>query len=431
MLIGCFTSGMDILRIIRGVVIMFKENNLFHKLSNVSISVLLLCTLFSSSALGASAATLKVDVIEYDPYPAEIGEYVDVYVKVENTGYGRADAVTIKLEPEYPFSLDSTNNAIEYIGALSPEDAAVHEYRLFVDEQAKVGTGTIEIFYQPDDGTAWFKESFDIRVGSNNFDSKGSVKLESIKCEPATFIPGDEGTISFTLSNTATSNYVSIDGNEYDTNARVQSATLKSDGNIVVENDVYEGSGVISPGDSVTLSYNVEIPETMQDGTYYLELLTIGNSHMYNSNWKVPVKVDSSSVKVIPSKPLSLINGEGTLEFDVANTHPNELTSVSVTLRSDGVKFSPETYFIGSMNPDELFTIEIQASTESEGENVPVELEVQYKNAMNSHTTVIATRDVEILVDEESSAGGTLLVGLGILLLLGVPAVVMFKRRNQ
>jgi hypothetical protein len=410
---------------------MRSDNDQISKLRNISISVLIMFTLFSSSALGASAATLKVDVIEYDPYPAVIGEYVDVYVKVENTGYGRADAVTIKIEPEYPFSLDSINNAIEYIGALSPEDAAVHEYRLFVDEQAKVGTGTINIFYQPDGGTAWFKESFDIRVGSNNFDSKGSVKLETIVCDPDTFMPGDEGTISFTLSNTATSSYVTIEGNEYDTSARVQSATLKSDGNIIVENDVYEGSGIISPGDSVTLSYNLRIPESMPDGTYYLELLTIGNSHMYNSNWKVPVKVDSASVKVIPAKPLSLVNGEGTLEFDVANTHPNELTSVSVTLRSDGVKFSPETYFIGSMNPDELFTIEIQTSAESEDAIVPVEIEVEYRNGMNEHKSITATRDVEILVDEESGVGGTLLAGFGILLLLGVPAVVMVRRRNQ
>ena len=430
MLTGWFTSGMAILRIIR-VGIMTKKNSLFRKLEILSISVLLLCTIFSSSAFGASAATLKVDVIEYDPYPAEIGEYVDVYVKVENTGYGRADAVTIRLEPEYPFSLDSENNAVEYIGALSPEDAAVHEYRLFVDEQAKVGIGSIDIFYQPDGGTAWFKESFDIRVGSNNFDSKGTVKLESIVCEPSTFMPGDEGTISFTLSNTATSNYVTIDGNAYDTNARVQSATLKSDGNIIVENDVYEGSGIISSGDSLTLSYNLKISESMQDGTYYLELFTIGNSHMYNSNWKIPVKVDSASVKVIPAKPLTLTNGEDTLEFDVANTHPNELTSVSVTLRSDKVKFSPETYFIGSMNPDELFTIEIQASTGPEDSTVPVEIEVEYRNGMNEHTTVTATRDVGVLVDEESGIGNTLLAGLGIILLLGVPAVVMFRRKNQ
>ncbi|WP_406660749.1 hypothetical protein V7O66_13030 [Methanolobus sp. ZRKC3] len=407
------------------------KNNQFYKFKNLIICIGLILTLFSSPAASSSAATLKVDVIEYDPYPAEIGEYVDVYVKIENTGHGRADSVSIKLEPEYPFSLDSEKNAVEYIGILSPEDAAVHEYRLFVDRDAKVGTGSIDIFYQADNGDAWFKESFDLRVGSNNFDSKGTVELESFICEPSVFMPGDHGTITFTLSNTATSNYVTVDGKEYDTNARVQSATLKGDGDIEVKNDVYAGSGVIAPGDSVTLSYNVEIPDELKDDTYHLELLTVGNSHVYNSNWRIPVKVDSASVKVIPSNPLSLVNGEGTLEFDVANTHPNELTSIGVTLKSDEVKFSPETYFIGTMDSDELFTIEVHALTESENSTVPVQIEVEYRNGMNEHVIVVADRDVDLLKDEENSSTGALITGFGAVALLSIPAVIMFRRKNR
>ena len=34
--------------------------------------------------------------------------------------------------------------------------------------------------------------------------------------------------------------------------------------------------------------------------------------------------------RVIPSKELQLVNGESTLEFDVANTHPNEFKSVRI-----------------------------------------------------------------------------------------------------
>ena len=42
------------------------------------------------------------------------------------------------------------------------------------------------------------------------------------------------------------------------------------------------------------------------------------------------MRVDSSNIKVIPSKELKLVNGGATLEFDVANTHPNEFNSVSI-----------------------------------------------------------------------------------------------------
>ncbi len=396
-------------------------------------SILCIGLLFSAlmaPASADSAANLKVDIIEYDPFPAQIGEYVDVSVKVENIGYGRADAVSVRLEPEYPFSLDSEKNAIKKVGILSPEDAAVKEYRLFVDDGARVGTGSVDIYYQTDSGDTWFRKTFDLKVGSASFDSKGTLQLDSVTSDPEVFMPGDRGTISFTLTNTATSNSVTIDGVEYDTNARVQSAVLKGSEGIDIKSDSYQGSGVIGPGDSLSLSYNVEVSEETADGTYYLQLSTVGNSYEYNSNWRIPLTVDSSAIKVIPSKPLVITNGEGSFEFDVANMHPNTLNSVSVRLYSDELNFAPEEYYIGSMDSDELFTIEIKATGDGEKESYPVSIEVEYKNGINEHVTEIGSREVTT-VSENEGGNNTVAAGLGIAVLLGLPAVFLYRRRKQ
>nr|WP_321497404.1 hypothetical protein [uncultured Methanolobus sp.] len=400
-----------------------------------SFYILLCIALLSTSSImpvsADSAPTMKVDIIDYDPFPAQIGEYVDVRVKIENTGFGRADAVSIKMDPEYPFSLDSQNNAVEFIGVLSPDDAAVHEYRLFVDESAKVGEGTVDVYYQIYEGGSWYKSSFDLNVGSSTFDSKGTIELTDISCDPVVFMPGDIGTVSFTLTNTATENSVTIDGTDYDTNARVQSAVLQGNGGIDVTSDSYAGSGVIGPGDSITLSYNVEVADDVTDGTYYLDLSMVGNSHSYNNNWRIPVKVDSASVKVIPSKPMVLTNGEGTLEFDVANMHPNSLSSVSVKLSADGVDFSPEEYFVGSMDSDELFTIEVDAKTDLKENVVPVTITVEYRNGINEHNTEVAVRDMKLITEEQGSGASIAVGAVAVLLMLGVPAVVFMKRRKQ
>jgi len=45
----------------------------------------------------------------------------------------------------------------------------------------------------------------------------------------------------------------------------------------------------------------------------------------------------------------------------VANTHPNEFKSVSIRPEAEDVRFYPVEYFIGPMNPDELFTIQFNA----------------------------------------------------------------------
>ncbi|WMW25979.1 hypothetical protein RE474_04465 [Methanolobus sediminis] len=406
-----------------------------EKMMKRSFYILLCIALFSTSSImpvsADSAPSMKIDIIDYDPFPAQIGEYVDVSVKIENTGFGRADAVSIKMDPEYPFSLDSQNNAVEFIGILSPDDAAVHEYRLYVDENAKVGTGTVDVYYQIYEGGSWYKSTFDLNVGSNTFDSKGTIELTDISCDPVVFMPGDIGTVSFTLTNTATDSSVTIDGMDYDTNARVQSAILYGDNYIDVTSDSYTGSGVMGPGDSITLSYNVEVADDVTDGTYYLDLSMVGNSHSYNNNWRIPVKVDSASVKVIPSKPMELANGEGTLEFDVANMHPNSLSSVSVKLSADGIDFSPEEYFVGAMDSDELFTIEVDAKTDITDETVPVTITVEYRNGINEHNTEVAVRDVKLTSEEEGSGSNLAVGAIAVLLLLGVPAVVFMKRRKN
>ena len=408
-----------------------KLNVVVSSALKVSLLAILIMVL-SSCASAAEGADLEVSVLRYEPIPAEIGEYVSVWVKVENLGYAKADDLSIRIVPDYPFSVDSSENAVVNIGILTPDNAAVHEYRLYTDTAAKQGTGTFEVWYQEDSGGTWFKKEFDLRVGSGSFDSKGTIQLigDPVK-EPEVFMPGDKGTISFTLKNSATEYTIMIDDEQYDTNARIQSASLESSEGIKVTTGTYYGNGVIGPGESVDLTYNLEVADATPDGTYYLDFSIVGSSHSYNSNWRIPVKVDSSSVRVIPSKPLTLENGEGTLEFDVANIHPNQLSSVSVKLEAQGVEFSPSEYFIGSMDSDELFTIEIGAKAVSEDITFPLDLIIHadYRNGLNEHQEQIGTRQLQHHVVETGSSSTIYLVVL-LLVLAGAGAYYFYRKRQ-
>lgn len=399
------------------------------------LRISLIIALFLSLSFVASAADgadLEVSVLRYEPVPAEIGEYVSVWVKVENLGYAKADDLSIKMVPDYPFSVDSSENAIVNVGILTPDNAAVHEYRLYTDSAAKQGTGSFEVWYQEESDGTWFKKEFELRVGSDSFDSKGTIQLvgEPVK-EPEVFMPGDEGTISFTLQNSATDYTITIDDEQYDTNARIQSASLEGTEGIKVTTGTYYGNGVIGAGESVDLTYNLVVADDTPDGTYYLDFSIVGSSHSYNSNWRIPVQVDSSSVRVIPSKPLSLENAEGTLEFDVANIHPNELSSVSVKLEAEGVEFSPSEYFIGSMDSDELFTIEIEAKAVSEDIIFPLDLVItaDYRNGLNEHTEEITTRQLQHHVVENGGGSGIYLVVL-LLVVVGAGAFYYYRKKQ-
>jgi hypothetical protein len=395
--------------------------------------VLLLSLIVASNAAATEGADLKVSILRYDPIPAEIGEYVTVSVKVENLGYAKADDLSVKIIPDYPFSIDSSDNEVVNIGILSPDNAAVEDFRLYTDPAAKQGTSTIEVWYQADSGGTWYKKEFDIRVGSDTFDSKGTIQLaEEPEKTPEYFMPGDTGTISFTLQNSASEYSITIDDEQYDTNARIQSASLAGVEGVKVTTETYYGNGVIGPGESVDLTYNIEVDENTPDGTYYLDLSIVGSSHSYNNNWRIPIKVDSSSVRVIPSKPLALENGEGTLEFDVANIHPNALSSVSVKLEAEGIEFSPSEYFIGSMDSDELFTIEVTAKAVSDDISFPLDMKIyaDYRNGLNEHSEQVDVRQLQHHMVEDGGGAGAY---IGLLLLIAIVAggYVIYKRRMK
>jgi hypothetical protein len=303
-------------------------------------TVLFMLLIFSVSAVPASAASgssnLKVTIIETNPYPAKIGEYLNLTLQVENVGGDKATDIDIAIVPEYPFSLDSEANAVKNIGVLNPGSTASKEFYLFVDKNAQKGIRTLTIRTRPSKDSQWSENKFDIRIGTETFNSKGTVELKELVSNPKVFMPGDKGTISVTLTNTATTPTVTIDGSTYDTNARIQAAALKplSDG-ITVLDSPYQEMGILSPGDSIKLTFNVKVAENAAEGTHNLELAIEGNSFDYNSIKNIPLEVDSSNIKVIPSKELKLTGGAATLEFDVANTqtqYQNPVMSVKLKI---------------------------------------------------------------------------------------------------
>ena len=306
-------------------------------------SVLLISSLFAAPASAAvGGANLKVTVIGTNPYPAKIGEYLTLTIQVENVGGDKADNVDIEIVPQYPFSLDSEANSMQNVGVLNPGRTATKEFHLFVDKNAQKGVRSIDIRTKTGKDDPWSEKSFDIRIGTETFNSKGTVELKEVVSDPKAFMPGDRGTIIVTLTNTATTPTVTIDESDFDTNARIQAAVLRplSDG-IIILDAPYEDMGLLGPGNSITLTFNVKVAEDAAEGTHNLELAIEGNSFDYNSRKNIPLKVDSSNITVIPSKELQMVDGKATIEFDVANTHPNGFNSVSIKPEAEGGEILP------------------------------------------------------------------------------------------
>ncbi len=380
---------------------------------------------------GASQAalydnSLKISLIKYDPYPVSPDSDFGVWVQLENVGDNDISAVSIEFVPKYPFSIKSGDSAIKYPGTIRKNDKIIYKFSVHVDKNAFVGTNKIEIGYRVDG--SFTKKEFDIEVGSDVVDNKGTVRLEKYALNPDVFMAEDTGTVTLTIKNSATAYTIKIDGRDYSMNAQVQSAELLGNEFIDVTSEPYYNPGIIGPGDSLELPYTIKVRDNTPDGTYFLDFALMGSARLYSLNLKIPIRVDSSSIETaLSEKPIA---NAGKVILNIANTRSNTLQAVTV-IPSGNVTFEPATYFIGTMESDELFTVKFDLKS---GNPDNVSFSLRFKNGNNWHETdpmsVALDGSKNVRTESGNSSILPVLVILGAALVLFGGFFVYMRRRR-
>ena len=137
----------------------------------------------------APAEAISVKLMKYDPYPANAGEYVTVWIKIENPGLGSPSKdVQLRVVPEYPFSLEPGETGLEEIGMLSMNDFALFDFRLRVDEDAIDGKNTLKVEYRDGVDVTWSEVELSLEVESDRVD----FEIADIDSVPLRLKPGDD-----------------------------------------------------------------------------------------------------------------------------------------------------------------------------------------------------------------------------------------------
>jgi hypothetical protein len=218
--------------------------------------------------------------------------------------------------------------------------------------------------------------------------------------EPQVFMPGDMGTITVTLENMATGEiYVEEDDETLDMNAYIASASLDGNSNLQILDRSYTDVGLLGPGDTLKLTFNVKVRNNASTGVHFVDLVIVGGSNMYDLNYRIPVKVDDRDVKVIVSNfPSTLMSEVSTVSVDVVNRRPNDITSVIVTPHADGMAFSPSDFFVGSIPEGNKSTATFTLNTMNCDEGYKdVSFTATYFNGDNLHSSDTVSREVRII----------------------------------
>ena len=208
---------------------------------------------------------------------------------------------------------------------------------------------------------------------------------------PSVLMPGDEAVVAIELENGAAQYGAGKDAGAGSASqgallsTPINRTTLEGTDEIHVTTADYQDLGMIGPDDKITVYYKIKAEDNISSGTYFLDFGVKGGYDMIQINRQIPVKVDSAAVSIaraeVPTRP--------SLSLNVANPRENTINAVTVVPYASGIVFSPDEYYIGTMDPDEVFTINfgIDSGNPSRPIKAPVNLSFtsKFKNGDNWH----------------------------------------------
>lgn len=251
---------------------------------------------------------------------------------------------------------------------------------------------------------------------------------------PAVLLPGDEAVLAIELASGAASYGVGKDaGSGSYTQAALLSTplnrtSLKSTQELEVLTEDRRDLGMIGPNDKITVYYKIRAADNISSGSYLLDFKVVGGYDMTTINREILIKVDDTPVGLARAEAaVSIFN------LNVANPRENTLNAVTIVPFAKGIVFSPDEYYIGTMDPDEVFTISfgIQSEDASKTLQNPVNLSfaAKFKNGDNWHLSQAYVTTYTPPKDNNTQSSYLLPVGAAALIVL-MAGGYLYRRRK-
>jgi hypothetical protein len=247
---------------------------------------------------------------------------------------------------------------------------------------------------------------------------------------PEILMPGDTAVLSIELESGAAQNGAGTETLAGTLSTPINGTILRGSNVIAVISPDFKDVGMIGPTDKVTLDYKIKAADNISNGTYFLDFGVSEGYETVQINREIPVKVDSSAVSIaradVPTKP--------SINLNIANPRANTVNAVTIVPSAPGIRFSPDQYYIGTMDPDEVFTISfgIDSDNPAKAINSPVNLSfvAKFKNGDTWHESEKYVTSYIPPKDNSRQNGYLLPAGAGVLILLAVGGY-LYRRKKM
>ena len=360
-------------------------------------------------------STLTISQLQYTPYPAEPGNYIDLWINVQTTQY--IQGVQCELVPQYPFSIDASENSSRAIGSLGPGQAFALKYKVRVDPSAVSGDNDLPVRCRSGSGD-WITAKMQIKVQT----SAASLMIEKVASNPNRIPPGATGTISVTIKNSA--------------NSPVRDVKIKLNVNDSTFSPIGSGVeklvGVVLGGEEKTLEFTLSPLATADSKTYSMpvdisykdELGTVYSTRDYIG---VVVGETPSLLVEISSSEITKPNTVGTVEFKIINNGLGDVKFLNVVVAQNGGAYeiaSEPSIYVGTLAGDDSETVDYKIYVGNAQGNVQIPLTLTYRDSNNQEYSQTINTQLRIYTPEELAKFGMANDGTNIwLILIGVAIV--------
>ncbi|MFH1771024.1 MAG: COG1361 S-layer family protein [archaeon] len=390
----------------------------------ILLIAMLLLSISMVSAIDATA--LSATLTRYDPQPAEPGQYVTVYIKLENSGTGTAKNLVLEILPEYPFSLDPGKSNKVYIGSLG-NNYHTAEFTLKVDEKALQGTNKLKVRYNIDEfQKIWSEKELDITVQSGD----NVFSISNIETEPTNIAPGSSGKIKVEVENFADIYFsdlsASIDLSSDDLPfAPYNSPTEKSFYQLAPNQKHEFVFNIITSPDAEAGIFKVPLTLTYSDntGTEFTKTELIGV--VVNSIPDITVTVDDTD--------LLSDNMMGTITLKIVNKGFNDVKFMNLKIKETDdfeiLSASSEEY-IGNLDSDDFETVEFNIMLK-DGQELEIPLELEYKDMNNNPYTENLAVKLKVYSAKELGQSSSKAGIWFLLIIIVVVGYFIYKQRKK
>jgi hypothetical protein len=251
---------------------------------------------------------------------------------------------------------------------------------------------------------------------------------------PEVLLPGDEAMLAIELTNGAASYGAGKDSGAGSSatgtllSTPLNKTSLASTPELQVLTDDYSDLGMIGPSDKITVYYKVRAANNISSGTHLIDFKVSGGYDMTTIDRNIPLKVDDTAVSMARAE-----TDATTFNLNVANPRENTLNAVTIMPSAEGIVFSPDEYYIGTMDPDEVFTISFGIASEdakkSLGDSTNLSFTAKFKNGDNWHTSQAYVTKYTPPKAVSSQSSYLLPVGAAIVIVL-IAAGYLYRKRK-